>query len=70
MRSEIWRKPCAAEAEIHEGGLNGRLDVGDAALVDVTDVGGGTGPLHVEFLEPPIFQQCNSTFLPLGDVNK
>src|SRR5262245_45431066 len=32
------QEAVAADAEINEGGLNARLDVDDAALVDVADV--------------------------------
>ena len=45
----------ASEAEVYEGGLDGGLDVGDASLVDVSDVRGGAGALHVEFFEAGVF---------------
>jgi len=38
----------AAEAEVDKGGLDGRFNVSDFAFVDITDVGGGAGALHIE----------------------
>ncbi len=52
----------AAEAEIDERGLDGRLDVGDAALVDVSNVGSGAGALHVQFVETAVLQKGDSAF--------
>ena len=71
-RAEIGRhqigdvqKAVAAQAEIDERGLDGRLDVGDAALVDVADVAGGAGSLHVKLFELAVFDQGDSAFLAL-----
>src|SRR5205085_729751 len=45
------QEPVAPEPEVDERRLDARLDVDDAALVDVADVGGGAGPLHVQLFE-------------------
>jgi hypothetical protein len=41
---------------VDEGGLDRRLYVGDAALVDVADVGGGGGALSEELFEMAVLQ--------------
>jgi hypothetical protein len=58
------------QAEINEGRLDGRLDVGDAALVNVADVAGAGDPLHVEFFELGVGHYGDSAFLPLDRVNE
>src|SRR5581483_6057862 len=64
------KEAVAAQAEINEGGLDARLDVGDAPLVDVADVRGGAGSLHVQFFESSVIQEGDSAFLALRDVNQ
>ncbi len=63
-------EPVAAQAEIDERGLDGGFDVGDAALVDVADVAGGAGALHVEFFKASVFDEGDSAFFALGDVDE
>ena len=46
----------AADAEIDESRLDARLDVDDAALVDVADVALVAGPLDVQLLQHPVLE--------------
>ena len=64
------QKSVAAQPEVDERRLDRRLDVGDAALVDIADVSRGAGPLHVKLFEHAVFQEGDSAFLALGDVDQ
>jgi hypothetical protein len=63
------QKPISPHAEIDKGGLDARLNVDDAAFVDVADVTLVAGPLDVEFLQDAVFQDGNPAFLGLEDVD-
>src|SRR5436190_11195985 len=58
------------ETEVHKRRLNARLDVGDAALVDISDVRSGAGALHVKFFKLSIFQECNAALFAFADVDQ
>src|SRR5262249_2417663 len=64
------QEPIPPHAEIDKRGLDARLDVDDAALVDVADVTLVASPLDVEFLQHAVFQDGNPAFLGPGDVDK
>ena len=64
------QEAVAAQAKVDERRLNRRLDVHHLALVDVIDVGGGAGSLHVKFFEHSVFHEGDSAFFALGDVNQ
>ena len=64
-RNPLRPRPKSTNAAWMDG-----LDVGDAALVDVPDVGGGAGSLHVKFFELSVFQEGDSAFFALGDVDQ
>src|SRR5207253_1385952 len=49
------QEAVAADAEIHERCLNARLDINDAALVNVADVAFLTGALDVQLFEDAVF---------------
>ena len=46
------------------------FDIGDAAFVDVADVAGGAGSLHVKLLESALLQQGDAALFAFGDVNQ
>jgi hypothetical protein len=64
------QKPVATDAEVHEGGLDRRLDVDDASLVDIADVTFLASPFDIEFFEDTIFQNGDSAFLGLEDIDE
>ena len=64
------QEAVAADAEIDERRLDARLDVDDAALVDVADVALVAGALDVEFFEHAVFDDGDAAFLRLEDVDE
>ncbi len=59
-----------ALAEVDEGGLDGGLDVGDDALVDVADVAEGGGAFDVEFLKLGFLEHGDAALVALGHVDE
>lgn len=64
------QEAVASDAEIDECGLNARLDVDDLAFVNIADVTFLTRPFDVKFFEDSIFENGDSAFLRLEDVDK
>src|SRR5205085_5447841 len=64
------QEAVAAHAEIDERRLDARLDVDDAALVDVADVALGAGPLHVELFQHAVLHDGDAALLGLQDVDQ
>ena len=64
------QEPVAADAEVHERGLDARLDVDDPALVDVPDVALLAGPLDVEFFQHAVLDDRDPALLRLEDVDQ
>ena len=60
----------AADGEVDEGGLDGRLDVDDPALVDVAGVALQAGPLDVELLEDAVLDDGDAALLGLEHVDQ
>ena len=58
------------EAEVDERGLDGRFHVRDAALVDIADIGGGSGPLDIQLFESSLAQEGDPAFVAVGDVDQ
>ena len=61
------QEAVAADAEIDERRLDARLDVDDAALVDVADVALVAGALDVQFFEHAVLEDGDAAFLRLED---
>src|SRR5205085_361920 len=64
------QEAVAADAEVHERRLDARLDVDDAALVDVAHVALVAGPLHVQLFQDAVFDDGDAALLRLEDVNQ
>src|SRR5581483_2681768 len=64
------QKTVAAHAKIDECRLDARLDVDDAALVDVADIALGTGPLHVELFQHAVFNDGDAALFGLQDIDQ
>src|SRR5262249_5372004 len=64
------QEAVAADAEIDERRLDARLDVDDAALVDVADVALVAGALHVQLLEDAVLQDGDAALLGLQHVDQ
>ena len=64
------QEAVAADAEVHERGLDARLDVDDPALVDVADVALLAGPLDVEFFQHAVLDDGDPALLRLEDVDQ
>lgn len=64
------QKAVATDAEIHKGGLDTRLDIDDAAFVDIPHIAFLAGPLNVQFFEDPIFDDGNPAFLGLQNIDE
>src|SRR5262249_21237090 len=64
------QKAVAADAEIDERRLDGRLDVDDAALVDVADVALVAGALDVQLFEHAVLEDGDAALLRLEDVDE
>src|SRR5262249_26964273 len=64
------QEPIAPHAEIDERGLDARLDVDDAALVDIADVALVAGAFNVQLLQHAVFEDGNAAFFGLEDVDK
>src|SRR5207249_11294589 len=64
------QKAVAADAEIDEGGLDARLDVDDAALVDVAHVALVAGALDVQLFQDAVFQDGDAALLGLQHVDQ
>src|SRR5262249_26030470 len=63
------QKTVAPDTEIHERCLNTRLNVDDAALVNIADVTLLTGAFDVQFFQNAILDNGDPAFLGLQDVN-
>src|SRR5262249_20251839 len=59
------QEPVPTDAEIDERRLDARLDVDDAALVDVADVTLVAGPLDVQLFQDAVFQDGDAALLGL-----
>ena len=64
------QETVATQPKVHKRGLNRRLDVHHATLVDIADVRRGTGALDIKLIEAVILQEGDSALLALGDVNQ
>src|SRR5262249_17000724 len=64
------QEAIAADAKVHERGLDARLDVYDSALVDVAHVAFVASSLDVQLLQHAIFQDGDAAFLGLKDVDE
>ena len=64
------QKAVAADAEIDERRLDARLQVDDAALVDVADVIVLAGPLDVELFQDSVLNDRDPAFFRLRDVDQ
>ena len=64
------KKPVAADTEVDKGRLNAGLNVDDFALVDVADIIFGTASFDVKLFKNSVFNDCDSTFLRLEDVDQ
>jgi hypothetical protein len=59
-----------AYREVHERGLDRRLEVDDLSLVDIAGVAFVAGPLDVELFEDAVFDDGDATFLGLEHVDE
>ena len=64
------QEAVAADAEIDERRLDARLDVDDAALVDVADVALVAGPLDVQLFQHAVLDDGDAALLGLQDVDE
>ncbi len=64
------QKAIFADAKVDECRLDGGLDVGDAALVNIADVGFRAGTLHVEFFEQATADDGDADFLAFDHVDE
>src|SRR5262249_19780121 len=64
------QEAVAADAEVHERRLDARLDVDDAALVDVADVALVAGALDVQLLQDAVLQDGDAALLRLQHVDE
>ena len=64
------QKAVAADAEIDERRLDARLQVDDAAFVDVADVVFLARPLDVQLFEQSVFNDRDAAFLRLRDIDQ
>ena len=64
------QEAVAADGEVDEGGLDGRLQIDDLSLVDVPGVALVAGPLEVQLFEHAILNDGDAAFLRLEDVNQ
>jgi uncharacterized protein YjbI with pentapeptide repeats len=64
------KESIAADGKVDEGGLDGRLEIDDLSLVDVSGVALVAGSLEVQFFEHAILNDGDATFLRLEDVNQ
>ena len=60
----------AADTEVDEGGLDARLDIDDASLVDVAHVALGACALHVKLFENAVLDDRDTNFLRLEAVDQ
>ena len=60
----------AADREVDERGLDGRLEVDDLALVDVAGIALVAGPLDVKLLEDAVLDDGDAAFLGLEHVDQ
>ena len=58
------------DAEVDKGSLDARFDVDDASFVDVANVAFLAGPFDIQFFKHAIFDDGDSAFLRLEDVNE
>ncbi len=64
------QEAVAPHAEIDEGGLNARLDIDDAPLVDVAHVAFSACALHVKLFEDAVLEDGDADFLWLEAVDQ
>src|SRR5262249_47024692 len=64
------QEAVAAYAEIHKCRLDARLDVNDAAFVDIADVALVARSLDVQLFQHAVFQDGNPALLRLQDVDQ
>jgi hypothetical protein len=64
------QEAVAADGEVDEGGLYGRLQIDDLSLVDVPGVALVAGSLEVQLFEHAILNDGDAAFLRLEDVNQ
>src|SRR5262249_39082336 len=64
------QEAIAAHAEIDERRLDARLDVDNAALVDVADVALVAGPLDVQLLQDAVLDDGDAALLGLEHVDQ
>jgi hypothetical protein len=62
-------KAIAPDPEIDEGGLDARLQVDDASLIDIADVVIRAGAFDVKFFEQPVFNNGDPAFLRLRHID-
>jgi hypothetical protein len=60
----------SADSEVDEGSLDAGFDIDDFAFIDISNPIVLAGPFCVEFFENTVFQQCDSAFLRLGDIDE
>ncbi len=60
----------AADREVNEGGLDGRLEVDDLPLIDVAGIALVTGPLDVQLLQNAVFDDGDAAFLGLEHIDQ
>src|SRR5258707_6074353 len=61
------QEPVAADSEIDERRLDARLDINDAALVDVADITLVAGAVDIEFFKYAVFEYGDPALLRLQD---
>src|SRR6185369_16129640 len=64
------QEAVAADTEVDERGLDARLDVDDAALIDIPDEALVAGTLDVEFFQDAVLENGDANFLRLKDIDE
>ncbi len=64
------QKAVLVRADFHEGGLDARLDVLDAAQVDVAHVALGLCPLDVKLFEHRVLDDGDAVFVIFGHIDQ
>jgi hypothetical protein len=63
-------KAIAADREVDEGRLDGRLDVDDLALVNVARIALVAGAFHIQLLENTVLHNGNAAFFGLEHIDQ
>ena len=64
------KEAISTYTEVDEGRLDAGFDIDDFAFVDIANPIVLARTFRVEFFENTVFQQCDSAFLGLGDIDE